>query len=74
MLHCCTLPIVLILPATLKYGGVHRSYTDPWVTDEVLDGDERVVADIWIWVCHEFHRSCFCAQVCDNSRNAMSIW
>lgn len=54
--------------------GVHWSYSDPWVTDEILDRDERVVAHVWVWVCHEFHRSCFGTQICDNSRNPMSIW
>jgi len=74
MLRCLTLLIISILPVILRKRRVRRSYSDPWVTDEVLDRDERMVAHVWVRVCHKFHRSGFGTQVCDNSRNAMLIW
>lgn len=37
ILRCRTLPIVLILLVTPEQCGVHQSYSDPWVTDEILD-------------------------------------
>lgn len=49
------------------------SYGGPGMTDELLDGDQSVVAHVWVQVCHELHRACFSTQVCDDSRNATSI-
>ena len=38
------------------------------MTDEVLDGDERMVAHVWVRVRHEFHRARFATQVGDDPR------
>ena len=38
------------------------------MTGEVLDADERMVAHVWVRLCHEFHRVRFATQAGDGPR------
>jgi len=61
MLHYYTLPIIA------RDLDAQQSCSDPWVTDELVDGYE-LVAHVRVWVRHEFHGSCLSTQVPPSDR------
>lgn len=55
------------MPRSSVFYNCAGSDSGPRVADELLNGYEGLVADVWVLVRHELHHSCLAAEVGEDS-------